>query len=433
MTPTRPRLALATALTFVLMNLIFAGQVLAGSLQQSGAKVTERAPETPAAQFQHGQERPVASADDLESFRADLIRFVQSYKELAALTNPKQAQKFNAITAQLQKLTHKQLNIIRSGMADFSTVGQAAQKLHDSVEKSKALRATLGRVYESNSAGFPTADYPSCGTTRVDDSVVDASDTALFVAEGVRDAASRACDEVIVILGEGGNGSLACIATDAIYLAAKIVNYGLHYCNDKIDAAEQGATYSRLDHLHADLESSVANDNTNAQSIINNDNLNKTAIINNDNANKTAIINNDNSNKTAIINNDNTNAANLTTLINQAMATIINNANANKEELKNLVLRTQIEADLATADNAVPLALYETPSTTCKPSLANPPTQCGYLDLVRTIVKETIANVAGTETAKANALLAQGDAEKAAGKYKQAYLTYRKAYKTAAK
>ncbi len=440
MNPTRTRLAIATALTFTLMILISASQVLAAPSQESRAQA--------AAPVQDGQEKPVASAEDLERFRADLIRFVQAYKELAALANPKQAQKFNGLAAQLQKLSLKQLNTIRSGMADSSVVGKTAQKLHDSVAKSKALRsisaAPLGNVFETNSPGFPPADYPSCGSTRTDDAVVDASDDALFVAEGVRDAASRACDEVIVILGEGGNGSLACIITDGVYLAAKIINYGLHYCNDKIDAAEQGAAYSRLDHLHSDLESSVANDNTNTlaitgavntakTNIINNDNANATNIIANDNTNKTTIVNNDNANKNAIISNDNTNAANLTALLNQALATIINNANANKEELKNLVLRTQIEADLATADNAVPLALYETPSTTCTPSLANPPTQCGYLNLVRTIVKETIANVAGPETAKANALLAQGDAEKAAGKYKQAYLTYRKAYKTAAK
>jgi len=451
MTTIRRSRLIATTMTFTLMSLIFASQVLAAPAVEPTA--------APAAQAQNGQEKPQASPEELERFRADLIRFVQAYKELAALTNPKQAQKFNSLAAQLQKLSYKQLNIIRSGMTDFSVVGKTAQRLHDSVAKSKALRsisaAPLDKVFETNSPGFPPADYPSCGSTRTDDAVVDASDDALFVAEGVRDGASRACDEVVVILGEGGNGSLACIITDGVYLAAKIINYGLHYCNDKIDAAEQGAAYSRLDHMHADLESSVANDNTNTSTItgavntakttiinnddankttiVNNDNLNKTTIIANDNTNTTNIVSNDNTNKNSIISNDNTNTANLTALLNQALATIINNANSNKEELKNLLLRTQIEADLAMADNAVPVALYETPGTTCTPSLANPPTQCGYLNLVRTIVKETIVNVAGPNTAKANVLLAQGDAQKAAGNYKQAYQTYRQAYKTAAK
>jgi hypothetical protein len=427
MTTPRPRLAIAAALTFTLMSLISAGRVPAASLEGGGANVAAPAPETPAAQLQQGaQERPTPSAEELETFRADLIRFVKAYKELAALAAPKEAQKFNGIETQLQKLSLKQLSIIRSGMRDFTVVGKTATRLSNSVAKSKLLggktTTALASVFETSSPGFPSADYPSCGSTRTDDSIIDASDDALFVAEGVRDAAGRACDEVVVIVGEGGNGSLACIATDAIYLAAKVINYGLHYCNDKIDAAEMGATYDRLTHLHSDLEASVANDNAN-----------KTAIINNDDSNKTAIITNDNTNKTTIINNDNTNTANLTALINQVKADIIVNANANKDELKNLILRTQIEADLATADNAVPLALYETPSTTCTASLANPPTQCGYLDLVRTIVKETIVNVAGPNAAKANALLAQGDAQKAAGKYKQAYLTYRQAYKTAAK
>ncbi len=440
MNTTRCGRLIAASLTLTLMSLIFATQVLAAPATEPTA--------TPAAQAQDGQEKPQAAPEELERFRADLIRFVQAYKELAALATPKDAPRFNGIEKRLLKLSHQQLNVIRRGMPDFSVVGKTATRLSNSVAKSQSLSgatsAKLDGLIEPLSPGFPTADYPSCGSTRTDESTIDAADIALVVAEGIRDAASRGCDEVIVVAGFGGNGSLVCIITDEVYVAAKAVNYGLHFCDNKIDAAEQLAAYSRLDHLHSDLESSVANDNTNTlaitgavntakTNIINNADANATNIIANDNTNKTTIVNNDNANKTAIISNDNTNTANLTALLNQALATIINNANSNKEELKNLLLRTQIEADLATADNAVPVALYETPGTTCKPSLANPPTQCGYLDLVRTIVKETIANVAGANTAKANVLLLQGDVQKAAGNYKQAYLTYRQAYKTAAK
>jgi hypothetical protein len=429
MNTTRRGRLIAATLTLTLMSLIFASQVLAAPAAEPTA--------APAAQAQDGQEKPQASPEELERFRADLIRFVQAYKELAALATPKDAPRFNGIEKRLHKLSHQQLNVIRRGMPDFSVVGRTATRLSNSVAKSKSLSgatsAKLDGLIEPLSPGFPTADYPSCGSTRTDESTIDAADIALFVAEGVKDLASRGCDEVIVVGGFGGNGSLVCIITDEVYVAAKAVNYGLHFCNAKIDAAEQLAAYERLDHLHSDLESSVANDNTNTQAITGAVNTAKTNIINNDDANATNIIANDNTNKNTIISNDNTNAANLTALVNQALATIINNANSNKEELKNLLLRTQIEADLATADNAVPVALYETPGTTCNPSLANPPTQCGHLNLVRTIVKETIANVAGPNTAKANALLAQGDAQKAAGNYKQAYLTYRQAYKTAAK
>jgi hypothetical protein len=383
------------------------------------------------------------SNEELESFRADLINFVRAYQEAARLVGPAQAQKFDGIEEQLMRIPAEQLNVIRGGLADVKKLNSATQKLESAVAQSN-LRGDVkaGRKSDTqnaeNLAGFPDADYPSCGTTKVDDAIIDASDTALFVAEGVRDAASRACGQVVVAAGFGGNGNTACIATDAIYLAAKIINYGLHYCNDKIDEAEQSATYARLGHLHSDIESSVANDNANATSIIsndntnkntilsnvasakteiiNNDNSNKTAIINNDNTNKDTIVTNDNANKTAIINNDNANKDTIVTAVENAKTTIIVNANANKDEL----LRLHIAADLATVDNATPIAVYMLPAV-----------KGGYVELVRTIVVDAITNLAGSSTAQANSFLAQADAYKAAGDYKKAYAWYRKAYKVA--
>ena len=146
----------------------------------------------------------------------------------------------------------------------------------------------------------------------------------------------------------------------------------------------------------------------------------KTAIIVNDNANtttittalgdvKTDIINNDNANRTQIINNDNANTT-----------TILNAITAAKNELRDLILRTQIEADLAEADNATYVGFYVTPTA-----------QGGHLDLVRTIVVDTITKLAGSKASQANALRLKGDDFKAAGNYKSAYLNYRLAYKTA--
>ena len=376
------------------------------------------------------------TGEELESFRADLINFVRAYQEAARLIGPKQAQKFDGIEEQLLRLPAEQLNTIRGGMADVKKLNGATRKLESAVAESSLQR---GATYSSkgdktmieNSADFPDADYPSCGTTKVDDAIVDASDTALFVAEGVRDAASRACGQVVVAAGFGGNGNTACIATDAIYLAAKIINYGLHYCNDKIDEAEQEATYNRLGHLHSDLESGIANivnnDNTNKDTVVTsvanakneivmNDNSNKTAIVNNDNANKDTIVNNDNANKIAIVANDNANKDTIVTAIENAKTTIIVNANANKDEL----LRLAVAADLASVDNATPVAVFMLPAA-----------KGGYIELVRTIVVHAITNLAGSSASQANSFLAQADAARNAGDYKKAYAWYRKAYKSA--
>lgn len=382
------------------------------------------------------------SSEELESFRADLINFVRAYQEAARFLGPKKAQKFNGIEEQLLRLTVEQLNTIRGGIPDVKKLSGATKKLENAVAEASLRRdsnpSQKGETATESLAGFPNADYPSCGTRKVDDAIIDASDTALFVAEGIRDVASRACGQVVVAAGFGGNGNAACIATDAIYLAAKIINYGLHYCNDKIDEAEQGATYDRLGHLHSDLENSVSNDNTNATNIVNNDNTNKDMILSNLATAKTDIINNDNTNKNSIITNDNTNKNTIITTVNTAKTDIITNDNANKDTIvttvtnaksqiiinananKDEILRLHIHADLASVDNATPVAVFMLPAV-----------KGGYNELVRTIVVDAITNLAGSSTAQANAFLAQADALKAAGDYKKAYAYYRKAYKSA--
>jgi hypothetical protein len=395
----------------ILSCLIFTAQALAKPLAEA-----KRAPASSAAT--QSQVALKAPQQDLEQLRSDLLNFVQAYKEFAASVGMnKQAEAFDLSAQQIRALPLKQLDVLRNMMPETAGVVSATQNLRSQVErrqaKGQSLSPDMRLLTLPMSPVFPGADYPACGSTRTSEAAIDASDAALFVAETVREAASRACDEVVVILGEGGNGSLACLITDGIYIAAKAVNYGLHFCNDKIDQAELLASYTRLAHLHSDLEASVANDNANRTSIINNDNTNTTNIVTNDNTNKTSIINNDNANTTNIINNDNANTTN-----------ILLNANANKNEIRDLILRTQIEADLATADSATFVALYLTPTA-----------NGGYLDLVRTIVAQTIANIqaAGGNTGQAASLLSQGDAARTAGDFKGAYTLYRKAYKAAAK
>jgi hypothetical protein len=57
----------------------------------------------------------------------------------------------------------------------------------------------------------------------------------------------------------------------------------------------------------------------------------------------------------------------------------------------------------------------------------------GYLDLVKTIVTETLAHVqaAGGSVSNAQAFLNSANAAKASGNFKSAYSFYRKAYKAA--
>jgi Fe-S cluster assembly scaffold protein SufB len=137
---------------------------------------------------------------------------------------------------------------------------------------------------------------------------------------------------------------------------------------------------------------------------------------------QTAIVNNDNSNTATIVTNANTNTANIIANDNTNRALIIANENANAKALTDLLLRTQIEADLAEADSATSVGWYLTPTG-----------NGGHLNLVQAIVTETLANVlaAGGSIGNAQSFLNRADADKAAGNFKSAYDNYRKAYKAA--
>jgi hypothetical protein len=260
-----------------------------------------------------------------------------------------------------------------------------------------------------------------------------------------------------IVLGEGvvagGNTSTACVAADAVLFVAENVHDQLDSCDDDFTKRSVDAAVARLGHLHDDLDASVANDNANKAAIVSNDNTNKTAIVSNDNANKDAIladnaankaavftklgdtatlvIANSDANRAAIVTNDNANKAAIVSNDNANRAAIITNDNANATMLRDLLLRTQIESDLASVDGAIPLALFETPATQC--AGAAPLNQCGMLDLVRQVVVQTISRLAGSSASQANAFLTKGDQYAAAGNYKAAYQQYRQAYKTAAK
>src|ERR1051326_2268025 len=270
--------------------------------------------------------------------------------------------------------------------------------------RASKLQQSSSANMQIESAGLPDrADADSVcsaliGPGAPSSALIISLDAVYLVAAGVRAGLSRGCNQVLVALGEGGNSSLACIAADVVFYAAQAVRNKVAACENDYTRRTVDANFDRLGPNPADLESSIANDNTNT-----------TAIITNANANKGDVITNANSNTTTI-----------TTAISNAQTTIVNNANANATMLRDLILRTQIEADLASTDGSAFVALYLTPGA-----------KGGYLELVRSIVVQTIANIGGTNTGQANALLTKGDAYKTAGDYRSAYASYRLAYKKA--
>ena len=384
------------------------------------------------------KEYPPEELEQLRSKFLELTDTVKQFADLILYDDDELKGKLDQARKQFEQFTPKELNALRAGLDPAKMNSHLAEALtvleeyRPSLERAREARLQRSNLQKSGSimtmdlTGLPGRDGPDAvcqgliGSGRPSAALIISTETVFLAASIVRAVASRGCDQVVVLLGEGGNSSAVCIAVDAVYFVAqalrdKVVACDLDWAKRTIDA-----NYQRLDHLHSDLESSVANDNNNKTAIINNSNANtttittaisnsQTAVVNNANANLTTVTTAISNSQTAIINNDNTNKN-----------TIVANDNANTAMLRDLLLRTQIEADLASTDGSTFVGLFITPTA-----------NGGYLELVRSIVVQTIANIGGANAGQANAFLVKGDSYKAAGNYKEAYRNYRLAYKKA--
>jgi hypothetical protein len=343
--------------------------------------------------------------DPIQNFRQHYDNAMANFQHVAeASGDTAAAQRAAEGLEAMRTVTDDQLRKLfsKTRVPDFSVVSMATQYLASKVDTRSARAAASTFAPVPATAGFPDADPVNSNCDAVD--TTNATRYTQLIAKEVTNsilaAAAWVCNEDIL----GENGSAACIP---LAIAADVANGFFDtsaWCAGEFTANQVDANFRRLEHIHGDLEGAIT-------SIINNDNANTTTLFNNDNANTTTLFNNDNANRTLIINNDNAN-----------LATIISNANANKNELRDLILRTQIEADLAMVDSSAVVALYETPTAAG-----------GYLDLVTTVVTETLAHVqsAGGSISNAQNFLDDANAAKAAGNFKTAYAAYRKAYKAA--
>lgn len=427
-------------------------------------------------QFKGAPEQVQYSSDELESLRSKLLELVDAVNDFSQSLKPGDAQAASSIArarTQIEQYSAKELNSLRASLDPSKMNGELAGARDVLNDFKPALQESQARNFKSavglkgmmqiNSAGFPAVEGPDAvcsaliGSGRPSSDLVIAADAVYMAAKIVDVALNRACNQVAVavILGEGGGGntSLVCVASDAVLLAAETVRDKVQSCSDDFDKRLIDASVARLAHVHTDIENSVANDNTNtttitgalttaSNNIVNNDNTNKNTIVGNDNTNKNTIVTAISNSQGAIVDNANGNTTTLTTAISTTQTAIINNDNSNKNTivandnantlmLSNLLLRLQIEADLAAADNATPVALFVTPDTSCGSSA--PLNQCGLIGLVRQIVVQTISNLAGSNASQANSFLAKGDQYRNAGNYAAAYQQYRAAYKTATK
>jgi len=350
-----------------------------------------------------GDRQPVADVIDqhavAEAFRADLSAY------LTELENT--LQRIESIPGLSQKINKAGLDVgaalekAKVGLAELSTedltrMREVYARYPQWREGPRAIDAIFEKVLQGRAARAKASGISPNVITP--DDCPDLSSTPSF--------ADLAITEGFVIAAEG---VMEGFPTDGLTIAARIPAITA-FTGLKAGLLAAQTLRAQYDDCHALSATDVQNIVDGAKTdIINNDNSNKTTITTAISTSKTDIINNDNANTTSIINNAN---ANTTTTL-----TAITNA---KNELKDLILRTQIEADLAQPDSDTFVGLYVTPTS-----------QGGYLNLVRSIVVDTITKLAGSSTGQANSFLAKADDYKAAGNYKSAYQFYRKAYKAA--
>jgi hypothetical protein len=205
-------------------------------------------------------------AQSAEDARAQLLNLVDAIQELGPVAPP------GAIDS--DRLQNARVQIEQMSPEDIAKIGQAIapMNLPDRLARARAAVAEYSNnLTDTKPAGVTklvdTAPFPvangectssnGADTGRLPTSVVLAADVIYFVAEGVKDAATDACNQVgvVVVAGEGGgaNTSLACIATDAIYVAAHAVDEGIHFCDDDLTGAVGDANYARLDYINTNL------------------------------------------------------------------------------------------------------------------------------------------------------------------------------------
>ena len=331
-----------------------------------------------------------------DAMMADFGRIAASRGDAAAV------EKVQRGRAAMKSLTDEQLAEVygRTGMPDLSVVTMATNHL---ARQADAMgRAGAANLIQPFSDGFPefTPILSNCDGINISGD----ERYSLLIAKTVLDAVLAAATFVCSTSVLGVNTSLACVPFSvAASVASGLYNTAV-WCAGEVTGNQVDANFNRIDHLHDDLTAAIT-------AIVDSSNANTSSIIANAATNTTTIVTNDNANTVAIVTNDNANAA-----------TIISNANTNKNELRDLVLRTQIEADLAMADSSAVVISYLLPAV-----------QGGYLDLVGQIVAETIADVvaAGGDVSNATAAWNSANAAKAAGDFKRAYALYRKAYQDA--
>jgi hypothetical protein len=210
-----------------------------------------------------------ASAEQAAVFRADFNRLLDRYEELfRKMSYPRGIRMMARARESFAALDEHLLarTVERLAVTDLSPAIEAVEDLDALV--------VPRRSPPSATPGFPDAPpiLGACDAIPHDPAFTFAALVAFQVARAVIAGAEFACNQVVVVLGEGGNTSLACVPLAIAADAAGIPWELADFCGGEEDTALMQGSYDRLAHIHDDIEAAkqeiIANDNANRDIIL---------------------------------------------------------------------------------------------------------------------------------------------------------------------
>jgi hypothetical protein len=192
---------------------------------------------------------------DLEELRTQLLNLADTVEQFAPLAPPDlvDLDSLREAKAQIQQMSAQQLNTLRQGISP-SKITSRIQRAQQEIETYKTTtrvekKASSPKFVDPNPIPVVSALCSGSGPNRIPVGVILAADIVFFIADSVRELAQDACKQDVL----GENTSLACIAVDVVWIAAKAVDEGIHFCDDDLTGNVIDTSYDRLEDVHTDL------------------------------------------------------------------------------------------------------------------------------------------------------------------------------------
>ena len=209
---------------------------------------------TPAAAGQERRATAAAQPAQLSSFRTDFNRILDHYDAVfQKLGDARGLELMAAARESLGATSDDQLAKLLEAatVPDLSGAVRAAARL-ESLTPTRSLQALVGPA----TPDFPNAPpiLSECDGIAHTPGFTFGALVAWQVLRAAFIAVDRACQQVLVVAGEGGNTALACIAPAVVVDAAGIPFELATFCSGEEDTAIAQGSYARLQHIHDDIE-----------------------------------------------------------------------------------------------------------------------------------------------------------------------------------